>query len=221
MNEGHKTVSDRNHRVFLLENLKTFLRRLFSDLLNIAKVHTWDVRVENQIEIPEQIDTRPEIERLIEAVANIPEAKETDVTSVVEAIKAIPETVIPDFPKPKETNYQPDIEKASQAIVEAIKSIPEVKPTDLSVLEKLLSDKTVSVKEGKQIVSLLKMVVDKLSVEEPKEKGLGKKLAEQIEFYSDGSFKKSTEVYENMSITTERSLDDVYSYEYKEMNVNI
>jgi hypothetical protein len=218
MNEGHKTVSDRNHRVFLLENLKTFLRRLFSDLLNIAKVHTWDVRVENQIEIPEQIDTRPEIERLIEAVANIPEAKETDVTSVVEAIKAIPETVIPDFPKPKETNYQPDIEKASQAIVEAIKSIPESKQSDLSKIEELLADKNVNVKEMKGLTTLLKNIYEKLCEEKKEKREWGKKLSEKIDYYSDGTFKSSDEIYENIRVITDRSLDDQYSYSYEDLN---
>lgn len=213
-------TSDRNHGVRLLENLKTFLARLFSDFNRILKSNTWDVRVQNPTVIPDPIDTRPEINQLIDAVANIPEPKETDMAPVVEAIKEIPQTVIPEMPTSFEVTNQPDMEKVAETIVEAIKCMPEHKPTDLSKLEKLMADKTMSVKEMKDVTSLLKMMVKKMHEEKPEKKDCGKKLVEQMEFYSDGSFRRSIEVFENMRVITERSLDDVYSYSYEEINAD-
>lgn len=86
-----RSVQQHNRNVGLLENLKTFLRRLFSDLLNIAKNHTWDVRVQNPItsvEVSNLENYRQELSDILSAI-NSQEFPSTDLAPVVEAIQCL------------------------------------------------------------------------------------------------------------------------------------
>jgi hypothetical protein len=214
MDDNRKTVSDRNFTVSLLENLKTFLARLFSDLVRTLKVVSWSVRVENQISIPEPIDTREELKEIVSAVKDIPIPKDIDLSPVVDAVTNIPRTEIPEFPTSLEITNQPDMEKVSASIVEAILAIPKAEQTDLSKLEKLLADKTVNVKEIKDVITILKLIFNKLN--EEKEPIDDKPLSEKIEYYNDGTYKKSTTTYRDRIVTETRmpgDKEDTYVYE--------
>jgi hypothetical protein len=136
--DNRKTVSDRNFSVSLLENLKTFLARLFSDLVRNLKIISWNVRVENQIEIPRemtisnQIDPRPELMAAIQAVKEIPEI---DLSPVVAAIQALVEKPESEYPEQDDSM----VVEAIKCVETAIQSLPCTKEVDMSSVEDKLN----------------------------------------------------------------------------------
>lgn len=207
-----------NMTVSLLENLKTFLARLFSDFGKIMKIHTWDVRVQNPTIIPDQIDVRPELNDIVNAVKEIPEPKDIDLSPVVDAVNSIPKTEIPAYPTEIVVSNQPDMKSVSDSIVEAITAIPKADPIDLSRLESIVADKTSNVKEMKDVVNLLKMVLEAINKEKPEEPKEEEPISEKIEYYPDGTYKKSITTYPSKVCIETRipgNKSDTYTYEEK------
>jgi len=151
MDDNRKIISERNFTVSLLENLKTFLARLFSDFGRIIKSSTWKVRVENQVIIPEQIDTRSELQNILSAIQNMPEKdmpEKYDDATMVEAIKCV-ETAVKSIPEGKEA----DMSGIESKLSELIKLLT---PAPMPKITKSMAEKSAPVFIGEEVVKDLK-----------------------------------------------------------------
>ena len=135
--QSNETVRH-NRLVGLLENLKRFIGSNTTSLFNAIKGTVFSVRVENQkdyINVSNHPDWSPFLVEIKEAIKNIPEDKETDLSPVLNAIQKLVERPEKEFPVYNDER----VIEAMKAIEEAIKGIPETS-FDTSSIEKPLKE---------------------------------------------------------------------------------
>jgi len=127
----------------LLDNLKTFLARLFSDFNRMLKVNIWSVKVENLPELPEQIDTRDHLLAILQSIKEIPTPEKTDMKPVCDMLQMLIDKPEMEFPTQDNSMLAEAIKAVEKAITGMeMPSMPEIKmeKPDYSKIEKLLAD---------------------------------------------------------------------------------
>lgn len=105
--QRHNDIVKLNHQTKLFDNLKSHISGLFSQTVSMLKDHVFTVKVENPqtvVSIDNQVDPRRDIalsaDRIVSAIKEIPEQKETDMTCVKEPLEKLVEIFTPK-PAPK------------------------------------------------------------------------------------------------------------------------
>lgn len=138
--KNRERIQSGNFSVKLLENLKTYLARLFSDLIRNLKIITWEVEVKNPVFPKDPIDYSGQLQDLLLAIKALPEPKDVDLSEITETLRNLLDKQFPEQKHYDGSNVVEQIKMLETAIQGLPKAYPKSKDIDLSPLEKPLKE---------------------------------------------------------------------------------